>query len=259
MGFEVFVIPEAATLLINGGVAFAGRSAEEMVLLQSKLMGLQIAFEDAFAEIARETKAPAVLICDCGVMDSLAYIPAEGWQALLDERGWTVPALRDQRYEAVIHIVTAADGAEEFYTTANNSARKSTPEQARALDLLLRDAWVGHPHLSVIDNRGGFVEKMRRVVATVCQVVGAPTPVEIERKFLLRRAPDPAAIPVRSEEVEIEQTYLLTTDGSESRVRRRGQNGSYTYTHTTKIPKARGERVEIERRISPLTNRADIA
>jgi hypothetical protein len=45
------------------------------------------------------------------------------WQALLDETGWSTIQLRDRRYEAVIHLVTAADGAEEFYTSENNEAR----------------------------------------------------------------------------------------------------------------------------------------
>jgi hypothetical protein len=28
---------------------------------------------------------------------------------------WNVVNLRDRRYDAIIHLVTAADGAEEFY------------------------------------------------------------------------------------------------------------------------------------------------
>lgn len=251
LGFRVYLVPEAATLLINGGVVFEGCAAERQFLLQSGLMGMQMALEDAFAAIAAEDPTPAVLICDRGLMDSLAYIPPDGWQALLDERGWTITGLRDRRYEAVIHIVTAAEGAEAFYTTANNPARHATPEQARVIDAKLRDAWTGHPHLCVIDNRGGFDEKIRRVLSAICQIVGVPAPLEIERKFLVRRAPEAAKMPVRSEEVEIDQTYLLASEGSEARVRRRGQDGSYTYTHTLKTPRAPGERVEIEHQISP--------
>jgi len=41
----------------------------------------------------------------------------------LEEFNWTVPQLRDQRYEAVVHLVTAAIGAERFYTLENNKAR----------------------------------------------------------------------------------------------------------------------------------------
>ena len=50
-------------------------------------------------------------------MDGSAYTDENTWQALLDETGWNTIQLRDRRYEAVIHMVTCADGAEEFYTS----------------------------------------------------------------------------------------------------------------------------------------------
>jgi len=34
---------------------------------------------------------------------------------LLDEMGYNAVQLRDNRYDAVIHLVTAADGAEDYY------------------------------------------------------------------------------------------------------------------------------------------------
>jgi CYTH domain-containing protein len=57
-------------------------------------------------------------------------------------------------------------------------------------------------------------------------------------------------VPVRYEEFDIEQTYLVGQDDWQARVRRRGQEGSYTYTHTLKRPVAAGQRVEIERQIT---------
>ena len=67
--------------------------------------------------------------------------------------------LRDN-YDAVFHLVTAAKGAEEFYTTANNSARTETVEEAAALDDKLISAWTGHPHLRVIDNTSTFEDTL---------------------------------------------------------------------------------------------------
>ena len=37
--------------------------------------------------------------------------------------------MREGRYDAVFHLVTAAQGAERFYTLENNQARSETPEQ----------------------------------------------------------------------------------------------------------------------------------
>lgn len=50
-------------------------------------------------------------------MDGSAYVSRGQWQALQDDLGVTTAQLRDNRYDAVIHMVTAADGAEEFYAT----------------------------------------------------------------------------------------------------------------------------------------------
>ena len=42
-------------------------------------------------------------------------------------------------------MVTAAIGAERYYTTENNSVRTETPEQARELDVRILNAWVTFP------------------------------------------------------------------------------------------------------------------
>jgi hypothetical protein len=50
-------------------------------------------------------------------------------------------------------MVTSADGAGEFYTDLNNEARYESKEEAIELDKKLINAWVGHPHFSIIDNK----------------------------------------------------------------------------------------------------------
>lgn len=44
-------------------------------------------------------------------MDGSAYVGPDVWQTVLDEGGWTPTLLRDKRYDAIIHMMTAADGA----------------------------------------------------------------------------------------------------------------------------------------------------
>jgi hypothetical protein len=44
----------------------------------------------------------------------------------------------------VIHMVTAADGAEAFYTNSNNSARGETVDQAKEMDKKTQNAWIHH-------------------------------------------------------------------------------------------------------------------
>jgi len=247
-GFLVYIVPEAATLLLGGGISLAGLGPSEVVGFQGRLIRLQMLLEDTFAAQARVMLRDAVLLCDRGAMDARAYVSEKTWQALLDEEGWTNVGLRDQRYTAVLHLVTAAVGAEEFYTTANNAARAETPAQAAAIDQQLQQAWTGHPHLRIIDNSTDFSHKVRRTTEAACHVLGVPVPTEIERKYLVRGAKEP--FPISSTEVLIEQTYLTTQDGSQARVRRRSADGASVYTHTIKRPLQAGQRIEIEHPIS---------
>ncbi len=88
---------------------------------------------------------------------------------VLEEFNWTIPQLRDQRYEAVVHLVTAAIGAERFYTLENNKARMESRPEAIALDGRLARAWVGHNALHVVENgTGSFEEKIRKTVLSQC-------------------------------------------------------------------------------------------
>lgn len=57
------------------------------------------------------------IICDRGVMDASAYIDSEKWERMKNANGWNEIELRDNRYNQIIHMVSAAVGAEEFYST----------------------------------------------------------------------------------------------------------------------------------------------
>jgi hypothetical protein len=62
--------------------------------------------------------------------------------------------LRDRRYDAVIHMVTAADGASEFYNLDNPSRYEKDLETAKEVDQHLRNAWHAHPYWILIENKG---------------------------------------------------------------------------------------------------------
>jgi hypothetical protein len=105
--------------------------------------------------------------------------------------------LRDARYEAVFHLVTAANGAVEFYGTDTNATRYETAEVACEVDKKLQSAWIGHPRVYVFDNKTDFEAKMQRVVARVSRICGLPATTKGFRRFLLSEAP--TDIPVKCE------------------------------------------------------------
>lgn len=193
-GFKVLQVPEAATLMMAGGcfIQTGKMTFADGVKFQINLMKTQMILEDIFLETALQTEQKTILICDRGVMDGQAYVTDQVWQALLDETGWSTIQLRDRRYEAVIHLETAANGAEKFYTGENNKARYESSEEARALDKKLIDSWTGHPAFYVVDNLQGqdFQEKVNRAVDCVFKMIGMPTPQSYHKKFLLLTLPN---------------------------------------------------------------------
>jgi predicted ATPase len=172
---QVFHVHEASTLLLSAGIHVAGQSLERMVAFQRGIVQVQLALEEAFLHFARHQDRHAVLLCDRGVLDGAAYLPPAAWAEVLRELGLReIDLLR--RYDAVIHLVTAAYGAEGHYGTQSNAVRYENVEEARGVDDRLRLAWRDHPNQRLIDNATGLEEKMRRVLHAVSDVVGVPGP-----------------------------------------------------------------------------------
>ncbi len=249
LGYRVLFVPETATELISGGVApWTCKTSDEF---QKFLMQLQIEKEEIFEEAAKTMNEDKILIvCDRGMLDNKAYMTDAAFSEILGVLGKSEVELRDN-YDAVFHLVTAANGAEEFYTTLNNSARTETPEQAREIDNKLISAWTGHPHLRVINNTTDFENKVKKAINEIATFLGEPEPLEIERKFLIEY-PDIAWLNSveNCQQIEIIQTYLKSDDDAEVRVRQRGVAGEYVYFKTIKRKISNLKRIEIEKRLS---------
>ncbi|MBP5327997.1 MAG: AAA family ATPase [Bacteroidales bacterium] len=246
LGYKVLTVPEAATLFTQSGVDFLTNEKNLFLESERQLLEFQIELEDRMERIANCIDRPVLMICDRGTMDLRAYLDDDMWQELLRQSGYSVVELRDARYSAVIHMATAAKGAEEFYTLGNNTARSESPELARAIDDKLMNAWTGHPHLRVIGNDCTFDEKMNRVLKEISHVLGVPQPIEVERKYLVDVAEDP--IP-GGNVCEIRQTYLTPVDGMERRLRMRGENGHNIFFMTMKKRLGKDRSYEYERQI----------
>lgn len=248
-GYAVLFVPETATELITGGVApwTCGTNAD----YQKCQMKLQIEKEKVFCEAAKTMRSDKVLIvCDRGALDNKAYMDELEFSTVLKGMGVNEVELRDN-YDAVFHLVTAAKGAEECYTTANNAARRESVEEAARLDDKLISAWTGHPHFRVIDNSTDFQNKLRRLISEIASFLGEPEPYEIERKYLIAY-PDIQWLEnePKCQRIEIIQTYLKSDSEEEVRIRQRGINGNYVYYKTVKRKISDMKRVEIEQRLS---------
>ena len=232
-GYKVLVSPESATKLIIGGFLpwEAGR-----VLFQKHMIVDTLVQEEGFIKAAmalRDLGHKVVILCDRGIVDGQAYTASkEEFEGMVTELGLTLNSVCNNRYHAVIHLRTAALGAEEFYTLDNNSARKETPQEARDFDQKILEAWQRHHHPRVVDNATGFDEKIARLLAEVCSILGDPLPLEIEQKFLIEPL-DFGAIPAHVTTSKIVQDYLISPKPDEEhRVRARTDDWGTSYFYT---------------------------
>ena len=164
-GREVVLVNECATELLAQGIT--PDSCGSVLGFQRHVFDLQLEKEDRLANISED----AVVLLDRGLMDNAGYLPDDQLDMLLAERGmsrgdaWA-------RYDAVVHLVTAAIGAERYFSHETNEHRLEDVGEAVRVDEALRAGWAGHPNLRVIDNVGTFNDKLDRAVAAVLEAVG---------------------------------------------------------------------------------------
>ena len=210
----------------------------------------QIGLEDSFTKMAETIDKPVIIVCDRGTMDISTYLTEDFWNRIISEQGYTNTQLRE-RYDAVLHLVSAADGAEQFYTTANNAQRVEKADEkglqiARELDKRVIEAWTGHPHMRVINNHEDFDNKLNRVLKEISNVLGIPQPIEEERKYIVKLTGN---VP-NSIDSDIVQTYLAGEPNCEIRLRKRRFEEKEVFVHTTKKRISDTEQIETERQIS---------
>mmetsp|Transcript_21557 Transcript_21557/g.31344 ORF Transcript_21557/g.31344 Transcript_21557/m.31344 type:complete len:469 (-) Transcript_21557:31-1437(-) len=176
--YRVYMVPEAATLLFSNGVSFSDMDVpERKYAMQQSVMKMQIQLENAFENVARSTGQNCILLCDRGVMCGSAYIDRDLFVDILAEQDMDVVSARDSRYDCVMHLVTAADGARKYYTLENNVARSESAEFAIEVDVAVQHAWSGHPHHFIFDNsHPSFDHKLDALVSRIARELGLPHP-----------------------------------------------------------------------------------
>lgn len=169
-GINCFTIPEVYTILMTNGCDviyppnYTDSSNRQLSIeCLSREMLMQLSLEDSFVSYASVSDKPVVIIGDRGALDIAAYSGEDMFGAILEKLQLSRSALL-RRYDIVLHMVTAADGAEGFYSNATNEIRKESVEEARTLDRVTMKSWEGHHNLHVFQNEvGGFDAKLMAV------------------------------------------------------------------------------------------------
>jgi predicted ATPase len=156
IGEGVVIVPEAATLLYQGGFPRQGE-AEVRKATQRAIYHVQKNLEDAHYANYRNR----VLLCDRGTLDGAAYWPDPA-DDFFSHLGTTLEA-ELMRYDAVIFFETAAVGG--ISIEGGNPTRIESLEAARELDSRLRALWSKHPNFVFVPHNRSFLRKVNAGLA----------------------------------------------------------------------------------------------
>lgn len=151
-------------------------------------------------------------------------------------------------------MVSAANGAEAFYGNTTNHIRVESAEEAKRLDSITAQAWMGHHSMEIIDNSTNFENKLNRVVSSVLARLGLVDKRAgkhlTKKKFLLSDSKfEDIKFPIPYRDFYVEHRYLVSTDEAiQQRIRKRGvENSSFLYTLTTRHLLEDGAKIETRR------------
>jgi predicted ATPase len=153
---HVKVLPEAAGVVFGGGFP----RDEDPACVR--------AAQRAIYHVQRELEAtgdahnPAVVLCDRGTVDGLAYVPdhrEDFWASL----GTTLTGELG-RYDTVIHLRTppAARGYDH-----SNPLRTESAAAAAEVDERIFQAWATHPRRFVVESSVNFLDKAARTLEII--------------------------------------------------------------------------------------------
>ena len=159
-GFDVWSVPEVATTVMNAGFMW---NVPQKIQFQTIVAQLQLQLERPLLQLAGEKiNRPTIMIFDRGMLDGKSFVNDDEWEQILNKNNYT-HAKSLGRYDCVVHLVTAANGAPLSYKhnsegqeiTDDNGhpvTRRETPEEAIEQDEKLQQCWSDHPKHFIIHN-----------------------------------------------------------------------------------------------------------
>lgn len=146
---HVAIMPEAASIVFGGGFPRTSTPKGQRAA-QRAIFHVQRALETA----ALENHQSAVILCDRGTLDGLAYWPGSR-ASFFGEFGTSLEA-ELARYSAVIHVEVPALA----WGYEKNRVRREDVGQARQIDQRIGRAWREHPRVMTVGAQAGFLDKL---------------------------------------------------------------------------------------------------
>ena len=150
---HVKVLPEAASVVFGGGFP------REEDLACRRAAQRAIYYVQRELEATGDSHNPAIVLCDRGTVDGLAYWPGPG------EEFWSLletDLLRELgRYHAVIHLRTPA---QDHGYNHQNPLRVESALAAAEIDTRIVQAWSFHPRRFIVESSPDFMDKVNRAL-----------------------------------------------------------------------------------------------
>jgi len=163
IGEKVVIVPETATMLFTGGFPRVGE-AQARAATQREIFHAQVALEDVQGALY----PGRVLLCDRGTIDGAAFWPDEAPRGFFETLGTTLEQ-ELERYDAVIFFESAALG--DISIEGGNPARTESNEEARDLDLRLRELWSNHANFHFVAHSASFFAKLQAGLRQLQKIV----------------------------------------------------------------------------------------
>jgi predicted ATPase len=157
---HVKVLPESA------GIVFGGGFPREEDLECRRAAQRAIFYVQRELEVSAESQSPAVVLCDRGTLDGLAYWPGAPADFLASVH--TTRAEQYARYDAVIHLRTPA--VDNGYNR-QNPLRIESAAAAAEIDRHIFEAWNEHPLRFVVDATEEFLDKAADALAILYKLL----------------------------------------------------------------------------------------
>jgi predicted ATPase len=149
---HVHILPESAGIVFGGGFP---REQDPPCRQASQRAIFHVQRE---LEAVGQAHRPAIVLCDRGTVDGVAYWPGAPetfWASLQAD-----PVQELARYDAVIHLRTPPPGRYNH----RNPLRTESAAAAAEIDELILDAWSSHPRRFVIESSPRFIDKAVRAI-----------------------------------------------------------------------------------------------
>ena len=231
LGYNVILIEESATYLINKGIKPFGDNALKMNDFEELILKMQFNNEDIINRWLKMLKIDnTLIICDRSVIDPLSFMDLKDYQEILNKHLNIQNNYLEllNRYDLVINLV----GSKEYYTKENNKARTESASEALEKGIKNLQFYLGHNNLHIVLPQKTIEEKANLVINIINNNLQDYREKRQEKYLINIENFDLNKLQSISKKMHITQDYLVNEYNYEERIRKVEYQDNIIYYHS---------------------------